>query len=152
METYVDSFMSLITCNPALVDCKKKGATEKQANTWFIDGLQPDEIQTAVRAHDTKTIDDTNDLLGDDITEFEGYMRIAKVTKAKGGKKWAPAPVKGTPVAQVDKQMHYDCGNCGSPDRDRKVCPREDEGHQCKTKSHAYWSQTCPRSDECLQC
>ena len=31
VETYVDSFMSLITCNPALVDCKKKDATEKSA-------------------------------------------------------------------------------------------------------------------------
>ena len=40
-------------------------------------------------------------------------MRITKVTKAKGGKKWAPAP-------------------------------RRDECLQCKTKSHAYWSQTCP--------
>ena len=86
----------------------------------------------------------TNDLLNDDITEFEGYMRIAKVTKAKGGKKWSPAPIKGNPVVQVDKQIHYDCGNCGSPDHDRKACPRRNECLQCKTKSHAYWSQTCP--------
>ena len=71
-------------------------------------------------------------------------MRIAKVTKAKGGEKWAPAPINVTPVAQVDKQIHYDCGNCGSPDHDRKACPRRDECLHCKTKSHAYWSQTCP--------
>ena len=143
VETYVDSFMRLITVNPALVDYKKKGATEKQANIWFIDGLQPDEFQTAVRAHDTKTIDDTNETLNDDITEFEGYMRIAQVTKAKGGKKGVPTPLKGSPTAPLDKKTHYDCGNCGSPDHDRKACPRRDECLQCKTKSHGYWSSAC---------
>ena len=35
-------------------------------------------------------------------------MRIANVTKAKGGKKWTPTALKGTPSAQFEKKMHFD--------------------------------------------
>ena len=54
VETYINDFMTKITCYPALVDSTKKGASTKQVNTWFIDELQPDEFRQAVRAHERK--------------------------------------------------------------------------------------------------
>ena len=68
VETYINEFMTKITCYPALVDSTKKGASAKQANLWFIDGLQPDEFRQAVRAHDKRTVDETCELISEDIT------------------------------------------------------------------------------------
>ena len=76
--------MTRITCYPALVDSTKKGASSKQANTWFIDGLQPNEFRLAVRAHDTRTIDENCELISEDITEFEGVVRVLGLTQLKG--------------------------------------------------------------------
>ena len=110
--------MHLITCNPALANCKRQRATEMHVNTWIINGFQQDEFQTAVRAHSTKNVGDINEILSYDITEFIGFKRIANVTKAKGGKKRAPAPIKSYSAASSDKKLHHDCGNCGSPDHE----------------------------------
>ena len=85
VESYINDFMTKITCYPALVDSTKKGASAKQVNQWFIDGLQPDEFRQAVRAHDTTTVDDTCEIIGDDITEFEGVLRVLGLTQIKGG-------------------------------------------------------------------
>ena len=92
VETYINDFMTKITCYPALVDSTKKGASAKQANTWFIDGLQPDEFRQAVRAHDTKEIEETCELISEDITEFEGVLRVLGLTQLKGVFKNAPVP------------------------------------------------------------
>ena len=75
--------MPKITCYPTLVDSTKKSASVKQVITWSIDGLQPDECRQTVRAHDTKTIEDTYELIGDDITYFEGVLRVLALTQLK---------------------------------------------------------------------
>ena len=63
----------------------KEGCLREATNTWFIDGLQPDEFRQAVRAHDTTTVDETCERIGDDITEFEGVLRVLGLTQIKGG-------------------------------------------------------------------
>ena len=83
VETYINDFMTKITCYPALVDSTKKGASPKQANTWFIDELQPDEFRQAVRGHDTKTIEETCEFIVDDVTEFVGVLRVLGFTQLK---------------------------------------------------------------------
>ena len=54
VRTYLIDYIGEIQCNPALVDSTKKGATDKQANTWSIDWIQPVRLQALVKVHDTK--------------------------------------------------------------------------------------------------
>ena len=147
VETYINDFMTKITCYPALLESTEKGASVKQANTWFIDGLQPDEFRLAVRAHDTRTIDETCELISEDITEFEGVVRVLGLTQLKGVSKAAPvlahALAKGPPSDGQVRKFVYPCGNCGG-DHDKRACQHKDECLPCKTKLHAYWSPLCP--------
>ena len=48
VATYINDLTTKITRHPALVDSTKEGAFAKQANTWFINGLQPDIFRQAV--------------------------------------------------------------------------------------------------------
>ena len=133
--------MAKITCYPALVNSAKKGASMKQANTWFIDGLQPGKFRQAVRAHDTKSIEDTCEPISDDITEFEGVLRVLGITQLKGMSKApnvpAHAPVKGSTADGNLRKFRYPCENCGG-DHDNRACQHKDECLQCKTKSHGF--------------
>ena len=116
VETYINDFMTKITCYPALVDSTKKGASAKQANTWFIDGLQPDDFLQTVRAHDTRTVDETCELISEEITELEGVLRVLGLTQLKGVPKAAPvlahALAKGSPSDGKVRKFVYPCGNC----------------------------------------
>ena len=147
VESYINDYMTKITCYPALVDSTKKGASATQANKWFIDGLQPEEFRQAVLAHDTKTVDETCEIIGDDITEFEGVLRVLGLTQIKGMIKAAPVPVhtpaKGSSSDGQVRKFKYPCGNCGG-DHDKRTCQHRDECLPCKTKLHAFWSPQCP--------
>ena len=102
------------------MDSTKKGASAKQANTWFIDGTE---------------------LIGEDITEFEGGLRVLGLTQLKGVIKNAPVPAqalsKGPPSDGQVRKFVYPCGNCGG-DHDKRACQHKDECLPCKTKLHAY--------------
>ena len=113
----------------------------------FIDGLQPDKFLLAVRAHDTRTIDETCELISEHITEFEGVIRVLGLTQLKGVPKADPviahALAKGPPPDGPVRKFIYPCGNCGG-DHDKSACQHKDECLPCKTKLHAYWSPLCP--------
>ena len=147
VETYINNYMKKIICYLALVDSTKKGASAKQANTWFIDGLQSAEFRQAVRAHDTKELDETCKLISEDITELERVLRVLGLTQLKGAIKNAPvlanALAKGSPSDGKVCKFAYPCGNCRG-DHYERACQHKDECLPCKTKLHAYWSQSCP--------
>ena len=106
------------------MDSTGKGSSTKQADTWFIDGLHPENFTKAVRAHDTKTVEDTCEPIGDDITVYEGILRVLDITQLKGMFKVAhvpaPAPIKGSPVDDNLRKSRFTCGNCGG-DRDERA-------------------------------
>ena len=52
-----------------------------EASQYFIDGLQPDKFLQAVQAHDTNIIQNTCELIGDDITESEGVLWVLGILK-----------------------------------------------------------------------
>ena len=116
------------------MDSTKKGASAKQANTWIIDGLQPDEFCQAVRAHDTRTLEDTCELISDDITEFEGVIRVLGITQLKGVIKAANtttvATSRGSMPDGTARKSRFPCGNCGG-DHDKKTCQHRDECIPC---------------------
>ena len=100
-----------------------------------------------MRAHDTKTTEDTCELIGDDITEFEDVLRVLGITQPKLMPKALNVPahdlVKGSPADGNLRKSQYPCGNCGG-DHDKRACQYKDEYLQCKTKSQTFWSPQCP--------
>ena len=149
VETYLNDFIGEIKRNPALVNNARKGATDKQANTWFIDGIQPDKLQVIVRSHDTKDVDSTFAMVMDDLDEFETYLRIAGITygksESKADAKPAYTPAKGAPTATYTSTFNkWGCNNCGDKGHKNDQCPLSSECIPCKTKQHGYWTPQCP--------
>ena len=94
-----------------------------------------------MRAHDVKTLEDTCELVGDDITELESVLRVLGLTQLKVMSKATPAsantPLKGSPAGGHVRKSRFSCGNFGG-DHDNRASQHKDECPPCKTKVHAF--------------
>ena len=68
--------------------------------------------------------------MGDDITEFEGVIRVLGITQLKGAIKATTNPhvatSRGSILSGHVNKSRFPCGNCGG-DHDKKTCEHRNE-------------------------